>query len=73
MSTMESLFNEIRLVKQKDQEEFNKIKYTKNKNSLKKETPLKSKIVQITSKDQVYEEMKSRFRSKWKSDQTNLK
>lgn len=69
MSELESLFQEIKESKEKDKQQFEKIKYAKDKNKLKyAEIPkFKSKIVEITSKDQVYEEMKSRFRSKWKS------
>ena len=69
MSTIPTLFKEIKEVKEKEQEEFDKIRYARNKNKFKKtDSPLfKSKIVQISSKEQVYEEMKSRFRSKWKS------
>lgn len=75
MSAMEALFLEIKKEKEKSKEEFDKIKYTRNKNSLKNNNSLtfKSKIVQITSKEQVYEEMKLRFRSDWKSLNIQLK
>jgi len=66
---METLFEEIKDVKEKHKSTFDNIKYARNKNKLKKtDSPLfKSKIVEITSKQQIYEEMKSRFRSNWKS------
>lgn len=69
MSKIEALIQEIKKEKEKSKEEFEKIKYTRNKNSLKKnDSPqFKSKIIQITSKQQVYDEMKLRFRSNWKS------
>ena len=69
MSTIPALFKEIKEIKEKEREEFEKIRYARNKNKFKKtDSPLfKSKIVEISSKEQVYEEMKSRFRLKWKS------
>lgn len=69
MSELESLFQEINEAKEKDKQQFERIKYTKDKSRIKyAEIPkFKSKIVEITSKEQVYDEMKSRFRSKWKS------
>ena len=69
MSTMEELTKQIKLAKDKEKEEFDKIKYTKNKNSVKQsDLKFESKIVKITSKKQVYDDMKLRFRSKWKSN-----
>lgn len=69
MSEIEQLIHEIKEAKDRDKEEFEKVKYTRNKNKIKNaDLPkYKSKIVKLTSKDQVYEEMKLRFRSQWKS------
>lgn len=69
MATIEELHREIMSAKTQSEAEFNTIKYTRDKNKVKRpESPLfKSKIIKITSKEEVYEAMKSRFRSNWKS------
>lgn len=65
---MDKLFEELRKAKEIDENEIKKIKYIKNKNSEKKiEHNFKKLVFEIKSKEEMYNEMKLRFRSQWKS------
>lgn len=64
---MEELFQELERAKKKEEEEIKNIKYVFNKNKNKKQEPHFKKLVyEIRSKDEMYEEMKKKFRLQWK-------
>lgn len=64
---MEELFQELERAKKKEEEEIQNIKYVLNKNKNKKQEPQFKKLVyEIRSKDEMYEEMKKKFRLQWK-------
>jgi uncharacterized protein YjlB len=64
---MEEIFKELDKAKKQDEEEIKNIKYVFNKNkNIKKAPQFKKQVYEIRSKDEMYEEMKKKFRLQWK-------
>ena len=66
--SVEELINEIKISKQKEKERLEKIKYISNKNAEKlTEGDFQLKLPKILTKDEIYSELKRRYRFSWKS------
>jgi hypothetical protein len=69
MTSIQDLIKEIEKSKKREEEEFSKIKYTLNKKAIKKtdEEIINSTLPSLRSKEEMYHEMKQKFKLSWKS------
>ena len=74
MTSIQDLMKEIEKAKKKDEEEFSKIRYTLNKKAIKKtdEEIINNTLPVLKSKEDMYHEMKQKFKMSWKSKRGHL-